>query len=472
MNKKMISPILFTLGTLSISGLIAGALISNSNSISNNDNSSLTSNIKIAENRIDTPTGGIIDGDYVKKLIAFKKTIPGWDGSLVETDFVGATTVSYLAFSKITEVTSIIFPNSVHEIYFNAFLDNTSINSISALGVTSIGSNAFGGTTGLDIKGIKLTYSNSINIRSIDSWGTHIRMVHITPNKPYPEVPGGVITHTFIGELNLFKKSWTDALGEFDGTYFADEFINATSVADNAFKNSLLVKKITLPDTVTTIGTNAFQGASNLTNISALGVTNIHNGAFSAIPRISNNGIKLTYSLNIKPGNISNWGTSSIDKYSIKGSPSKPIVPSIITAEFVKELIIYKKSQVNGTWDGHLNESDFIGGSNTATTIATGAFQNNTEVTSIIFPNTVKTINTNAFNGASKLTTISALGVTTIDNNAFAGTSGIISTGIKLTYSANIKITNVTSWGTTIQKVTINNTPRSEERRVGKECRL
>jgi hypothetical protein len=77
MNKKMISPILFTLGTLSISGLIAGALISNSNSISNNDNSSLTSNIKIAENRIDTPTGGIIDGDYVKKLIAFKKTIPG-----------------------------------------------------------------------------------------------------------------------------------------------------------------------------------------------------------------------------------------------------------------------------------------------------------------------------------------------------------------------------------------------------------
>jgi hypothetical protein len=77
MNKKMISPILFTLGTLSISGLIAGALISNSNSISNNDNSSLTSNIKIAENRIDTPTGGIIDSDYVKKLIAFKKTIPG-----------------------------------------------------------------------------------------------------------------------------------------------------------------------------------------------------------------------------------------------------------------------------------------------------------------------------------------------------------------------------------------------------------
>jgi hypothetical protein len=77
MNKKMISPILFTLGTLSISGLIAGALISNSNSISNNDNSSLTSNIKIAENRIDTPAGGDIDSDYVKKLIAFKKTIPG-----------------------------------------------------------------------------------------------------------------------------------------------------------------------------------------------------------------------------------------------------------------------------------------------------------------------------------------------------------------------------------------------------------
>jgi hypothetical protein len=75
--KKITSPILLTLGALSISGLVAGTLISNSNSTLNNDNNSLISNIKIAENRIEPPIGGIITNDYVRKVIANKKTIPG-----------------------------------------------------------------------------------------------------------------------------------------------------------------------------------------------------------------------------------------------------------------------------------------------------------------------------------------------------------------------------------------------------------
>jgi hypothetical protein len=40
-----------------------------------------------------------------------------------------------------------------------------------------------------------------------------------------------------------------------------------------------------------------------LTSISALGVTNIDANAFSGMTKMSNGGIKLTYSENIKPAN-------------------------------------------------------------------------------------------------------------------------------------------------------------------------
>ena len=293
--KKITSPILLTLGALSISGLVAGTLISNSNSTLNNDNNSLISNIKIAENRIEPPIGGIITNDYVRKVIANKKTIPGWDGSLVETDFVDATSVALLAFENITEVSSVIFPNSVTDISFNAFLNNTSIKSISALGATSISFDAFKGTTGIINKGIKLTYSAKITISNIDIWGTSSRYVYIKPTEPYPEITGGVITSTFIDELIYFRSSWSDALGRFDGIFIADEFIGATSVAPGAFQNDTQVTAITLPNSVKSLGANAFNGATNLTSISALGVTNIGANAFNGIIRIYNNGIKLTY---------------------------------------------------------------------------------------------------------------------------------------------------------------------------------
>jgi hypothetical protein len=52
------------------------------------------------------------------------------------------------------------------------------------------------------------------------------------------------------------------------------------------------------------IGTNAFSGASSLTSISALGVTNIGANAFVRTTSITNGGIKLTYSENIKLGNV------------------------------------------------------------------------------------------------------------------------------------------------------------------------
>jgi hypothetical protein len=94
-----------------------------------------------------------------------------------------------------------------------------------------------------------------------------------------------------------------------DGTLVESDFVGATSIADNAFQGNNKVTSITLPNTVKLIGGNAFSGATSLTSISALGVTSIGANAFdgtTGIDGIGNNKINLTFSENIKPGNIRN----------------------------------------------------------------------------------------------------------------------------------------------------------------------
>ena len=135
-------------------------------------------------------------------------------------------------------------------------------------------------------------------------------------------------------------------------------------------------------------------------------------------------------------------------------SKTIPPVPTdgVITSEFVTQLIAYKKSEIlPGNWNGSLLASDFT----TTTSIADGAFQSNTEIKSITLPTTVTWIWLDAFNGASNLTTISALDATSIGTNAFVGTTSIIPSGIKLTGSANINIKQATTWGTTAEQLDI-----------------
>jgi hypothetical protein len=125
-----------------------------------------------------------------------------------------------------------------------------------------------------------------------------------------------------------------------------------------------------------------------------------------------------------------------------------------ITSEFVKQLVGYKNSQVQGLWDGVLVATDFAG----ATSIDASAFQDIKNITSITLPDTVTSIGDNAFAGASSLTNVLALGVTNIGANAFSGTTSITNGGIKLTGSTNINLDEFQHWGLTSEE-SLNITP-------------
>ena len=409
-------------------------------------------------NIINTPSNPevplTITPDFVNELITYKKSMiasdASWNGVLVESDFITATSVAEDAFKDEIGIKSIILPRSITKIGSNAFSGASNLTTISALGATSIGTNAFAGANAIIPSGIKLTESENIKATqgNASNWGTELNKLEIIALNP-PVVPVD-INYEFIDLLINYKNINGTVANPWDGALVESDFDGANSVAAGAFQNRNEITSITLPPTVSTIGANAFSGASNLTTISALGATSIGADAFagtSGITGLEDSKINLTFSENIKPSEANIWGTT-LDKLSIANTPIKPTVPEgIITPAFVTELITYKKeiTTVANPWDGSLVEEDFVGAKN----VHYNAFQNNTEITSITLPNTVLTIGADAFNGASNLTTISALGATSIGANAFAGTTSIIPNGIKLTKSENINVDKAILWGTT-----------------------
>ena len=420
-----------------------------------NDNATVWGTVIDKLNIIGAPSikpevpGGIITPEFVNQLIIYKKeTITNWNGSLVESDFVGANSIAVNAFQDNIEITSIILPTSVISIGANAFSGAFNLTTISALGVKTIGENTFDGTTSIIPNGIKLTYSTNIKPANAILWGTVIDNLSITNSPIKPTVPLA-INAEFVDKLIEYKYYMSSDLNLWNGSLVADDFVNATSVAPNAFQYNTEITSIILPTSVISIGANAFDGALNLKTISALGVTSIGANAFSETISIVEKGIKLTKSTNITVDKFATWGLNSdISLDIIEGEVIPPVIQNgIITPEFVDELIIYKNSisSTRTPWNGSLVESDFVG----ATSVANVAFENKSPVKSIVLPRSVTSIGEFAFNGATNLTTISALGVTSIGANAFSGMLSLGDKGIKLTESANITSDKFLAWGLT-----------------------
>ena len=453
MKKNTLSKIL-TLGVVVAPILVGTALVTTSSNITLNNDSS--------KNRSVEPIVNILTRQDAMALVFKKYTegIPtgGWDGSLLPKDFSGITGIGVDAFNGNNQVTSITLPPSVTLIEANAFSATTILTTISALGVTTIDDNAFARTE--NIGQINLKYSENIKPGNALKWGTTANKLNFTGAPVKPTIhTDGIITKDFVSALILYENSQLPTGTSWDGILNENDLTDAISIAEGAFQDNTEIKSITLPDTVTSIGANAFSRATNLTTISALGVTSIGNQAFAGTTNMSNGGIKLKWSSNINATKAQTWGTTP-EKLLITNIPNKPTVNGgIIDDAFVNILITYKKNtHPTGNWDGSLLESDF----ESATTVAPNAFQGNIEIKSITLPDTVTLIGDNAFSGAINLTTISALGATSIGANSFGETTGIDGNGnnkINLTYSEDIKLANAETWGTAPNKLNIINTP-------------
>ncbi len=265
------------------------------------------------------------------------------------------TTIGNYAFQN-TGLTEIIIPNSVTSIGTSAFAGCTDLTSVSiGSGVTSIGTSAFENCANLS------TITVDSNNSTYDSRNNSNAIIKTSTNE------------LIVGSKNTVIPN------------------SVTSIGNNAFYGCTGLTSIVIPNSVTSIASTAFAYCENLVSIViGSGVTSIGNQAFR---------------------NCANLSTITVDSnnstYDSRNNSNAIIKTS------TNELIVGSKNTVIP---------------NSVTSIGSSAFYNCTGLTSIVIPNSVTSIGSSAFYGCTGLTSIVIPNsVTSIGGSAFAYCENLVS---------------------------------------------
>ena len=299
----------------------------------------------------------------------------------------GVTTIGNYAFYNISYLSSVTIPNSVTSIGKSAFSICTSLSFVSIPNsVTSIGESAFYACTSLS----SITIGNSVTSIGDFAFGDCIALtaVHYTGDM------AGWCGITFDGyESNPLQYAHNLYI---DNTLVSELVIpeSITEIKDNTFRGSS-VTQVTIPNSVTSIGSYAFVGCSGLTSITIPNsVTSIGDYAFSGCLemtelRIEDSTDQLTFGLSV-------FGNCPLS-----------------TVYLGRNFTYTSDSPFDGKYSIHQLT---IG--NSVTSIGDYAFYKCSGLSFISIPNSVTSIGSYAFAGCSGLTELLIPGsVTSIGNN-------------------------------------------------------
>ena len=342
-----------------------------------------------------------------------KVTITGCDKSAKgaitipsEIDGKSVTSIEGAAFLGCTGLTSITIPNSVTSIGYAAFEDCTGLTSITIPNsVTSIGNSAFDGCTGLT----SITIPNSVTSIGVTAFDgcTGLTSINVTSGNNYYSDNNGV----------LFNKKKTELIrypeGKSQTSYTIPDSV--TSIGWEAFERCTGLTSITIPDSVTSIGATAFDGCTGLTSITIPdSVTSIGDLAFQDCTDLT--------SINVASGNnyysdnngvLFNKKKTALIRYPEGKSQTSYTIPNSVT-----RIGYYAFEDCTGLTS--------ITIPNRVTSIETGAFFYCIGLTSITIPNSVTSIGWEAFEDCTCLTSITIPNsVTSIGDWAFRGCTGL-----------------------------------------------
>ena len=402
------------------------------------------------------------DGDE-KILVAYR----GTNTELVLPSYI--TQINQYAFRNCSGLTSIVIPDSVTNIGERAFFGCPGLTSITIPdSVTSIGYEAFRGCTGLtsitipdsvtSIGGGAFSGCSSLESITIPFVGAK---AGVTSSDTY-QYPFGYIfgTSNYTGGVatkQYYYRSST-AYTAYDTYYIPSSLKSVTVTGGNilygAFYNCSALTSITIPDSVTSIGSSAFSGCSGLTNISIPdSVTSIGNSAFFGCTGLTSltigNGVtsigyQAFYGCSGLTSIVIPDSVTSIDDYAFYGCTglTSIIIPDSVTS--IGKDAFYNTAWYNNQPDGLVYAGkvayEYKGTmpSNTAIVLKEGtlsitnsAFRDCTGLTSITIGNDVTSIGDGAFYNCYRL-------VEVYNKSTLSITAGSSSNGYVAYYAKNV----------------------------------
>ena len=330
---------------------------------------------------ISIPLTTVNIGDSVQQIPA--NFVNGCNGLTSVTIPNSVTSIGYWAFNGCSGLTSVTIGNSVTSIGYEAFNGCSGLTSITiGNSVTSIGGSAFYGCSGLTTLNF-----NAINCQDFDGYtfGTSLTTVNIGDS--VQQIPAYFVR----GCSGLASVTIPNSV---------------TSIGNDAFSGCSGLTSVTIPNSVTSIGKSAFYDCSGLTTLN-----------FNAINCQDFDGY--TFGTSLTTVNIGD-SVQQIPAYFVNGCTE---LNSIIIPNNVTTIGRNAFNSCTGLTSVDLSEG--------LTSIGSYAFQNCSGLTSVTIPNSVTYIGEGAFRDCSGLTSVTIPNsVTSIEDWAFSGCSSLTSVTI------------------------------------------
>ncbi|HFI0571234.1 TPA: leucine-rich repeat protein, partial [Streptococcus suis] len=337
----------------------------------------------------------------------------------------GVTEIEFNAFSG-SSLREVVFPSTLTKIGSEAF-SGTPLTTISLpSSVTTIESSAFSGTQLTDVSlPAGLTHLGDSAFGNISSLTSINIPKDINSNRNYYTYQS-----PFLGSSNLSQISFDEGITVIPDYLFKDlsglgELTlpnTVTHIGSQAFSNTSLTE-IVLPERLTSIGGSAFSGTGLTEVVIPAGVTHIGYTAFD-IDSLT----KVTLPSSLESTSSAFAGSPNLKEMALTGNWTK--IPSgLFTGTGIERLVIPEgvtEIESNAFSGSSLREVVFP---STLTKIGSGAFSG-TPLTNISLPSSVTTIESSAFSGTQLTTVTLPAGLTHLGDSAFGNISSLTSINI------------------------------------------
>lgn len=315
------------------------------------------------------------------------------------------------AFKGCTSLTTIQLPSSVTTIGNNAFEDTGAIAQINLDNIKFIGNSSFKNAfSKLPPNTVELNLSNAQFIDTMAFMkNTAIKTINFNNNKSLREIKESAFESSVIpGSINLSNANYLKTIGP------------------KAFKNTTELTSITLPNSLTTLGSNAtdsgvFQNSSiSSIDLSNTAISTLNQSTFNSATNLTS--VLLPDTLNtIDVSAFSNTAISTLDLSKTKISTLKN--DSFMGLTNITEIKFPQSLSTLGNNVFRQSSIETVDFTNTKlTVISQGSFLGATKLKSIILPTNLTTIGQEAFKQTTSLETIDLSKNTklnSIGNNAF-----------------------------------------------------